>query len=110
VQNETTPPTATRRFPRLRADAVVLFSCQRSLGRARLRDISLGGLGVVEALPHLRLGDRVPVTVAIGFDRVGPLEANVVWSDGDRAGLELTVQDPHNAERIQIALDRLTSS
>src|SRR5262245_59072049 len=93
----------------MRADAVVLYSGRRDAGRARLYDISFGGLGIVDAAPALRPGDRIPLTVAFGLDRVGPFEAQVVWSSEGRAGLEFTVSDERSQQRVRLAIDLLAT-
>jgi hypothetical protein len=94
----------------MRADAIVLYSAHRDAGRARLHDISEGGLGIVDASRSLARGDRIPLTVALGLDRVGPIEARVVWSTDGRAGLELPATDPCNAQRIRLAIDLLSNA
>ena len=88
-----TTPSASRRFDRRTADCTLLFWSSRS-GSARLCDISEGGFGVCGAEPALTTGDHIPVTVAVGLNRMGPLAARVVWSANGRAGLELDHADP----------------
>ena len=93
----------------MRAEAVVLYSAHRDAGRARLHDISVGGLGIVDAAPPLAAGDRIPLTVAFGFDRVGPLDARVVWSSDGRAGLEFPTADGQSDRRVRLAMDLLAT-
>jgi hypothetical protein len=99
----------SRRFPRMRADAMVLYSGHRDAGRARLHDISEGGLGILDASRPLAPGDHIPLTVAFGLDRVGPLDARVVWSVEGRAGLEFPVTDARSARRVRLAMDLLAT-
>jgi hypothetical protein len=93
----------------MRADAVVLYSGCRDAGRARLHDISVGGLGIVDATRPLAPGDRIPLTVAFGLDRVGPLDARVVWSSEGRAGLEFPASDARSDQRVRLAMDLLAT-
>jgi hypothetical protein len=93
----------------MRVDALVLYSGCRDAGRARLTDISVGGLGVVDAAPPLTPGERIPLTVAFGLDRVGPLDARVVWSCEGRAGLEFPNADARSQQRVRLAMDLLAT-
>ena len=93
----------------MRAEAVVLFSGRRDAGRARLHDISVGGLGIFDAAPPLAPGDRIPLTVAFGLDRVGPLDARVVWSCDGRAGLEFPTTDERSQQRVRLAMELLAT-
>ena len=92
----------------MRAEAIVLYSGRRDAGRARLHDISVGGLGITDAAPPLVPGDRIPLTVAFGLDRVGPLDARVVWSSEGRAGLEFPT-DARSEQRVRLAMDLLAT-
>jgi hypothetical protein len=93
----------------MRAEAVVLYSGRRDAGRARLHDISVGGLGIFDAAPPLAPGDRIPLTVAFGLDRVGPLDARVVWSSAGRAGLEFPTSDERSQQRVRLAMELLAT-
>ena len=99
---ETTHPT--RRFPRVPAQATLLYSGGGPSGTAHLCDISHGGIGIRQPSPALTEGSEIPVTVSIGFNRIGPICARVVWSHADRAGLELDWTDPAVQSRLSQAL------
>lgn len=97
-----------RRYARQAVDAMILFSA-REAGHARLCDISEGGLGIRAPHPAVEPGSRIPITVSVGLNRLGPFVARVVWSHDDRAGLEVDATDPKVRRQLAQALRDLTS-
>jgi len=93
-----------RRFPRYLRACRVLYAGPNGAGTAELCDISRGGLGVRQLSNQLAPGACVPVTFAVGLNRVGPFAAHVVWSHEDRAGLELDHDDPAVECRVAQAM------
>ena len=80
-------PEDWRAHPRVAVEGTALWSAGRIEGRCRVRDLSMGGVGISELMPPLRIGTRLHVTLVIGERRLESVAVEVVQTSGRELGL-----------------------
>lgn len=83
-----------RKHSRVTLDQQLEFLVGQMKGKARLRDLSLGGLGLESPDPPLTLGAKTRVSFLLGGKQL-ETDAVVTRHDGDQVGVEFIQLAPH---------------
>ena len=77
----------SRAHPRVEIEGAAFWSAARIEGRCRLRNLSIGGVGISDLEPPLRIGTKLHVALVIGDRRLEGVAVEVVQTSGREVGL-----------------------
>jgi hypothetical protein len=96
------------RFRRLRVSGELVVRGASEESRGTLRDLSEAGAGAVNLVPPVSAGTRVKLTLLAGIYKVGPIDSDVIWSQGSAAGFHFIEITPEAMRVLALSLASFT--
>ncbi len=98
-----------RAHPRVAVEGTALWSAGRIEGRCRLQDLSIGGVGISDLEPPLRIGTKFHVALVIGDRRLESVSVEVVRTSQKELGLRFLKLNQGLRRELEALIEELAS-
>ena len=99
----------SRAHPRVEVEGEAFWSAGRIEGGCRLRDLSIGGVGISDLKPPLRIGTKLHVTLVIAEWRLESVSVEVVQTSGRELGLRFCQLNQGLRRELEALIEDLAS-